>query len=98
MDPSAPKPPKDAYASEYYKTIHSEDKKPAPVTIHPAKIKTLKIAGIFLVIGIVFAIIAVVTNIAGLLFELASTASFIASFVYLVIWSLKTIDKSITTK
>lgn len=95
MDPSSVKPPKDINASEYYKSQHSDDDKPTPVVIRPARTKNLKIAGILFLSGIVFAIIAVNTNIAGFLLEAASAISFTAAFVYLVIWSLKTIDKSV---
>ncbi len=102
MNPSnsGPKPPKDAVSSNYYKSVHSDGSTPAPppVAFKPAKTTTLKIAALCFVAGIVLAIIAVKTNVAGLFFELASTLAFIASFIYLIIWSLKTIDKSVSTK
>jgi hypothetical protein len=100
MNPSDQKNQKNADASAYYKSLHSDESKPTPppVVFHPAKTTSLKIAGACLVAGVVFAVIAVKTNIGGLLFEIASTLSFIASFAYLIVWSLKTIDKSVSTK
>lgn len=104
MNPTAPapappsKPSKDANASQYYKVQHSENLAPEPVVIKPANKKFLKYAGIAIAVGVMSAIIAVVTNIAGFVFELISTVSLITAFVFFVRWSLKTIDKSIPNK
>ncbi len=94
----SPKPPKDANPSQYYKVQHSEKVVPEPIVIKPANKKYLKYAGICVAVAFVSAIIAVVTNIAGFVFELISTVALIAAFVFFVRWALKTIDRSITTK
>lgn len=104
MNPSAPAPApapkstKEAYASQYYKVQHSENVTPEPVVIKPASKKFLRYAGYCMAAGVISAVIAVVTNIAGFIFELISTLSFIFAFLFFVRWSLKTIDKSISTK
>ena len=104
MNPTAPAPaqppksPKNANASQYYKVQHSENLAPEPVVIKPANKKFLRYAAIAMAVGVISAIIAVITNIAGFVFELISTLSLIAAFVFFVRWSLKTIDKSIPNK
>lgn len=104
MNPTAPAPApttksaKDANASQYYKAQHSDTAIPDPVVIKPANKKFLKYAGIAIIVGVVSAIIAAITNIAGFVFELISTLSLIVAFVFFVRWSLKTIDKSIPNK
>jgi hypothetical protein len=104
MNPTAPapappvKPLKEANASQYYKAQHSDSTIPEPVVIKPANKKFLRFAAIAMSVGVVSAIVAVITNVAGFIFELISTLSLITAFVFFVRWSLKTIDKSIPNK